>query len=82
VKQLVQNRIYLTHGHPTLFKENTANQPVPFIGDVGIDLLEQSRFGLFSGYVSLSNRYRGKTRAVLNGRNSFVNRVPSLFKLL
>jgi hypothetical protein len=72
VEQLVENHIDLTNGHPTLFKKNTAYQPVPFIGDVGFELFQQGRFGLLSGYVSLLNRYRGKTRAVLNGRNSFV----------
>jgi hypothetical protein len=77
VKQLIENRIYLIGGHPTLFKKNTAYQPMAVVGDVGFDLLQQGRFGLFGGYVSLSNRYRGETRTVLNGRYSFLNRVAA-----
>lgn len=66
-EQLIENRIYLINGHPTLFKKNTAYQPMPSTGDVGFELLQQGIFGLFAGYVSLSNCYRGETRTVLNG---------------
>ena len=71
MEQLVENHIDLTNGHPTLFKENTAYQPMPVVGNIGFELFQQGRFGLFGGYASLFNRYGGETRAMLNGRNSF-----------
>ena len=77
MKQLVNNQIYLTNGHPALFEENAAYQPVPIIGEVGFELFHQGRFGLFGGYVSLLNRYGGKTRAVLHNRKPFANELVS-----
>ena len=40
MKQLVENQIYLTNGHPTPFEKNAAYQPVPVIGEVGFDLFQ------------------------------------------
>ena len=68
MEQVVKNRIDLPNGHPAFFKKDTAYQPVPLVGEVDLQLCRQGRFGLFGVYVSIVNRYGGKTRAVFHAR--------------